>query len=178
MAIERVSKRTPPPTVVTPTPEQLERLEKRKRFRNRYIYAPTVVVTLLWLVVVAALLWLIGGAENEFEYRQILSGIADAIAILFLLPTVLLCAVPPLAVVGFYMYRRQQKRELPANVEQLPLMWRIENIITRVKVRLETTVLPAIASPVITAYAVAAFMGTLFIEIRKMISREIDRYVG
>ena len=177
MAIERIS-HTPPPVVVTPTPEQLERLEQRKRFRNRYIYAPVVVVTLLWLVAVVILLWLIVGVENEVAYRRILSGIADAIAILFLLPTVLLCAVPPLAVTGFFIYRRRQKRELPADVEQLPLTWRIENIITRVKAQLETTILPAIANPVITAYAVAAFVRTLLVELRKMVSREIDRYVG
>ena len=176
MAIERVS-HTPPPTVVTPTPEQLERLEKRKRFRNRYIYAPVIVVTLLWLVTIAILLWLVWGAENEVEYRAILSGIADAIAILFLLPAVLLCALPPLAIAGFYVYRRQQRRPQPAGVERLPLLWRVENVIVRVQRRLETSILPAIANPVITAHAVAAFIRTFIVELRKIVSREIDRYV-
>lgn len=166
----------PPPE---PTAEQLARLRARHSFRNRFIYGPMVLITLLWLVGLVVLFWLVlAPGEDIARYREVISGVADVVTILFITPWLVVCALPIVGAVGLVVYRRQRKPEQTPEVASLPLFWRVENIISKVQYRLDNQILPKMAQPVITAYGLVAFVRTLLNEIKEIVSREINRYVG
>lgn len=170
-----------PPVPPQARPEQLERRERRQRFYRLRVILPMALVALLWLGVTLLLLWLTVAGEwfaidtNQAYYRTLVSGLADIVLVLSLLPLLLLCALPSALAVGLVVYRRQKKQEAP-EVENLPLFWRIENVIIRVKERLDEDILPRMAQPVITAYGLVAFVRAFLSELREIIAREIRKY--
>jgi hypothetical protein len=160
---------TPPP--VQPTLEQLARREALRRFNRRYVYLPLIIFAILWAIVLAAMLWvsLVGEwfaiSTNQETFRPMFSGIADIVVIVL----VSLCGLTlliPIALFGYGYYavrqrRKRQEAQLPAGMEPLPIMWRIENIVERVRQTTADT-LPLVARPVLRSYAIAAYWRTLW----------------
>lgn len=178
MTTETLS-RAEPPERVRPTPEQLERKRKQQRFTRRRVWLPVGVVTLLWLLAIAGLLWLtVAGSwfnmdTNQATYRSLVSGAADAIIILSITPLLLLCALPSVGVIALAVRRRRQEPKPRSWTEGgRRLLWRVENGVMAVRQRLEEDVLPSVARPVTSAYALAAFVRTLWRITAEMISRE------
>ena len=163
-----------------PRPEQLARRERQLRFTGRWVYLPLIALTALWVIVIILLLWLALVGEDVEEYRLALSGVADLVLIAFMTPLVLLCAVPAFGPIALYVYmRRQREGEAPGWFEKLRrIFWRVENVVISVRETLDEKVLPKIAKPVISAYALAAFVRTLLEELGQTIRREINRHVG
>lgn len=165
-----------------PTPAQLARLQARRRYNRVYVYLPLGLVAFLWLLLVAGLLWLTVAGKwfyvdtNQEYYRSLVSGVADAFTVLMLLPLLLLCALPSLGAVGFIAWRRRSRKAKQDSYGTLPLFWRVDNLVTRVETAV-TSFLPRMARPVISAYAALAYVRTLLRELKKTISREINRYV-
>lgn len=161
----------------TPTPEQEARLAARRRFNRRYVYLPMALITLLWVGFILLLLWLtVAGAwfavdTQSDTYRQLISGAADFIIMGAVIPWLLLCGVATYLPIGLIIYRRRQKAEQPPEPASLPLFWRIDNVVHTVYERLNESILPAIARPVITAHAIATFLRSLFTTLKNEIRR-------
>lgn len=183
MTIETLPPAAEPVEPPGPTAAQLERLAARKRFNRLYVYLPAGIVVLVSLGVVLALLWLTVVGDwfavdtNQEYFRVLTSGIADALTVLFIAPMLLLCAIPIAIPIGLAIYRRQQKKVAPVGAPQLPLLWRVENRLVSFQRTLNEKVLPRVAQPIASAYAAAAYVRTFFQQLRKIISREINRYV-
>lgn len=161
-----------------PSLEQRERREQQRRFTRRWVYVPVGLLFFLWLAVTIVLLWLTLAGESVGDYRVAISGVADLVLILFMTPLVLLCAIPAFGPIGLYVYlRRQRDPEVPGWMAKLRrLFWRLENVVVNVRETLDEKVLPKLAEPVVSAYAIAAFVRTLFKELKTAIRREINRY--
>jgi len=170
------------PAPPEPSAEQLARRARRKRSYRLRVILPMALVTLLWLGLALLLFWLAVAGEwfsvdtDQAYYRTLISGLADVVMILTLLPLLLLCVLPSALALGLVVYRRSKKKEAPVEPEKLPLFWRVENIVIEVQQRLET-ILPKVARPVISAHAAVAFVRKFLKELRGIITREIDRYV-
>lgn len=167
---------------VVPTEEQQARLRARRRFNRLSIYLPLGLVAFLWLLLVVGLLWLTVAGKwfyidtNQEYYRGLVSGIADAFTVLMLLPLILLCAVPLVGTVAFVVWRRRSRKPDGDDYGKLTLFWRVDNLITRVRLT-AGSVLPKMARPVIYVHGAVAYVRTLLQEIKKIVSREINRYV-
>jgi len=110
---------------------------------------------------------------NQAAYRSLVSGAADAVIVLFITPMLLLCALPTVGILALMVQGRRREPEPRSWTESgRRLLWQVENGVTAVRQRLEQDVLPAVARPVTSAYALAAFARTLWKEIAEMISRE------
>lgn len=178
MTTETLS-RAEPSERVRPTPEQLERKRRQQRFTRRRVWLPVGAVILLWLLAIAGLLWLtVVGSwfnmdTNQVTYRSLVSGVADAILILSITPLLLLCALPSVGLIALVVRRRRREPESHSWTEGgRRLLWRVENGVMAVGRRLEEDVLPSVARPVTSAYALAAFVRTLWRITAEMISRE------
>lgn|SRR5690606_30647985 len=165
-----------------PTAEQRARAKALRRFNRRYVYLPMALLALLWLGLIVGMLWLTLVGDwfnvntNQAYYRGLISGVADAFTILMLAPFMVLCALPIVAAVALFIWRRQRRRAQPAGPEKLSIFWRLENIVDGVRARVATTT-PKLARPVISAHAAGAFARSLLGQTKEIVSREINRYV-
>lgn len=166
-----------------PTAEQLARRQSRRRFNRLYVYLPLVLVALLWLGLILGMLWLsVAGRwfamdTNQVYYRSLISGVADAFAIIMLMPLLLLCALPTAAFVGLFFYQRQRKKAKAQQGESLPILWRVENAVSSVRATTDR-VTPKLADPVITAHATVAYVRIFLRRLKEIITEEINRYVN
>ncbi len=171
---------TSPP--VQPTAEQLARREALRRFNRRYVYLPLIIFAVLWAIVLAAMLWVSLVGEwfaintNQEMFRPMFSGIAD-IVIIVLVSMCGLMLLIPIALFGYGFYtvadRRERQRQVHEQAqlpEPLPIMWRIENMVERVR-QITADTLPLVARPVLRSYAIAAFWRTLWNEIKRIVTR-------
>jgi hypothetical protein len=158
-----------------PTPEQEERLKARRRFNRLAVYVPLGVIVFLWLLLIAGLIWLTVAGQwfyvdtNQEYYRNLVSGVADAVLVLMLAPLMLLCAVPLVAGIAFLVWNRRRRAGRPYGTLP-PLFWRIDNLINRARAAI-SSFLPKLANPVIAAHGSAAYARTLLQEIKKLVSR-------
>lgn len=168
------------------TPEQNERLLRRRRFNRLYVYLPMGAIGSLWLLLTLGLIWLtIAGKwfamdTNEAYYRRLVSGLADAFSILMVVPLLVLCAVPSILAGAVVIYRWQRRREQPDPTPTSPLMWKVENAVASIRDGVES-VTAKMSRPVIDLYAAAAFAQSLVTQIKQSILRilqELDRYVN
>lgn len=139
-----------------PTDSQLERAAAIRKFNFRFVYLPIGLISLVVLLTVLALLYLALFPPNE-ETLQSISGLADAVTILGIMPLLLLCTiVPTLAVVATV----QGKRRGIAPIRQLQLLlWRLDRGMTGLK-RTIGRVAQKLANPFITIQAALAFVGS------------------
>lgn len=165
-----------------PTEEQQARLRARRRFNRLSIYLPLGLVALLWLLLTVGLLWLTVAGKwfyidtNQEYYRGLVSGVADAFTVLLLMSLILLCAVPLIGAVAFAVWRLRSRKPDGDRYGKLPLFWRVDNLIMRIQLA-AGSVLPKVAGPFISVFGAVAYVRTLLQEIKKIISREINRYV-
>lgn len=100
------------PVTYSPSHEQLEREQALKRYNRLYIYVPvaiaaTIVLTLLILMLIGIFAPGLVGAE------AFLSGLSDTILVLWMIPMTVLCAIVPIAYVGYLVNLRQRRSQLP-----------------------------------------------------------------
>lgn len=158
------------------TPDQRERLLRRRRFNRLYVYLPMGAISGLWLTLIAGLIWLTVAGKwfamdtNEAYYRRLVSGLADAFSILMLIPLLVLCAIPSVLAGAVVIYRWQRRREQPDPTPSVPLMWRVENVVATIADSVEN-VTQKMSRPLIDVYAAAAFVRTLLAQIKQSILR-------
>ncbi len=121
----------------SPSPEQLERERALKRFNRLYIYVPVTVAVII--VVVLVVLMLIGIlAPGLVGANVFLSGLADTILVLWMIPMMVLFALVPIGYVAYLVNRRQRRDQLPPDSPLLRhsraqmAMWQAQNIVDRV----------------------------------------------
>lgn len=182
MTTERLPQIAQPSYGPVPTADQIARKAARKRFNRLYVYLPLGIIALVWLLLIVGLIWLTVAGRwfhvdtSQEYYRSLVSGVADAFLVLMLLPFMIVCAVPPVAAIGFVVWRHRRQKAQPDSYGKLPLFWRLDNVVTRVRSAAAAST-PKLANPVITVHSTASYLRTLLQEIRKTFSREINRYV-
>jgi hypothetical protein len=150
-----------------PVPEQLERAAALRQFNRLFVYLPLAVFSLAGLVLVGLLLWGVF-SPNVTGTREFVSGLADLVVIMTVMPLLLLCAIVPAAAIGWLVYRRQQPRQEHGRFQTL--FWRLDTLLTRFQATLATT-LPKAAAPVIKGHAWAAYLRALLENLKKLLIR-------
>ena len=139
--------------VFVPTAVQLARANELKRFNRWVVYVPLGVLATAVLGLLVYLLILAIWPPYE-DTRLFLSGIADIILILFLLPFVLLFGLLVLGLLGGGLYWRQSRnktgeRSLQEKYGRLRLLlWKLDQKLSKVY-RQADKVMPMLANPVI-----------------------------
>jgi hypothetical protein len=145
----------PEPTSFTPSNEQLEREQALKRFNRLYIYTPVaigaaVAIGLLILMLVGIFAPGLVGAE------AFLSGLADTILVMWMIPMMVLFAMGPIAYVAYLVNRRQRRNQLPPDSPLLQhsrvemALWQAQNVLDRVERQTEA-VSDRVAQPFVNA---------------------------
>ncbi len=164
-----------PPEVAnpfTPTAVQIQRAQELKRFNRLVIYLPLGIITaaalglLIYLLIIAV--W------PPFEdTRLFLSGVADIILILFLMPVILIFGLVLAGVIGGFVYWRQSKKEEGEPSLQNKygrfrlLLWKVDQKLSGVY-RTIDQLMPKIANPVIRFNETITYINT-------RLARLIDR---
>jgi preprotein translocase subunit SecG len=172
---------TPPPLypepVVEPTEEQLLRREARRQYERKTLFIPMAIIAVIWVVVTIGMIWLslAGGwfgvdTDQEF-YRTLFNGVANVVLILTICLWMLFLAIPMGLFIYLWSYRRQQIADRPPGPKPLPFFWRIDNIVIQVRDAV-AQFLPKLARPLILLHGVAAYIKTLFKEIKKILHLE------
>jgi len=100
----------PPPPPFEPNEEQLARVQQLRRFNFWAVYFPLGLVGLVVLGLVVYMLVLAIWPPYEGT-RPFLSGLADSVLIMSLLPLVLVCGLLQAAMLGGFYYWRQSRKE-------------------------------------------------------------------
>lgn len=150
-----------------PLPDQLERAAALQRFNRLYIYIPLGVFSLAGLALVVLMLWGVL-SPNVVGTREFVSGLADLVVIMTVLPLLLLCALVPAAAIGLVVYRRQQPKREHGRFHTL--LWRLDALVTKVQDTVSTTT-PKAAAPVIKGHAWMAYIQTLLKSVKKQFTR-------
>lgn len=147
-------------TGIEPTAVHQERIASLKRHNWLFVYAPLIIFGIILLVLTGLMFW---GALSPriVGTREFVSGVADIIIILTILPLSLMCLIPPLALGGFVIYQRRKQGEKREEYGRLQrLFWRIEGIIDTVHHKIEAN-LSKVGQPIIRLNAIMAFVTTL-----------------
>lgn len=155
------------PQLYQPSPEQLERAAALQRFNRLYVYIPLAVFSLAAVALVTLMLWGVF-SPNVVGTREFVSGLADLVVIMTVMPLLLLCLIGPAAAVGLVVYRRQQPKREHGRFHIL--LWRLDALVTKAQDAISATT-PKAAAPVIKGYAWMAFMQTLLENVKKQFTR-------
>ena len=93
--------------VFEPSNRQLERAAKIRRFNRIYIFLPVSLASIIALTLTILLIILALGIGTD-EVRETISGIADSVLILAIIPTMVLCAIVPTAYIAISIQMRQR----------------------------------------------------------------------
>lgn len=151
--------------------EQAARDKALRRFNWLFVYMP---VALLGLGMLALLVWLAWvSLPDAAEKRQAaVSGVADIILILWLCPTVLLCALGPGLGIFLLVRRRQSGSVVRQRLQRL--LWRLENLIATVRPKL-LALEARLAQPVIAGHGwlsfVRAWLSTVWRSVKALFRR-------
>lgn len=142
------------PTAFYPTDEQQARVAAMQRFTRLYVYLPLGMATAVVVILTLYLLYLAVFPTTE-DTRLVLSGLADFILVLWLLPVVLIFGLVMTAVCGGYLYYWYGLDETQRPIPPAPaygrvraLLWRIDNLLVRLLPRLNE-VLTYLSWPII-----------------------------
>lgn len=159
----------------SPSAEQLARAKARRRFNFWAVYAPLIIAGLGVLVLVGFMVWGVLAPESAAT-RNYVSALADLLIILAALPLALVCGAVPLGMVGYMVYRQQQKAARPKGEGQpvygrlQKLFWQLDNLIVTSQ-RKSEELLPKVAQPLIRLNAFIAYLETLFARLKAFVLR-------
>lgn len=125
----------------TPSTEQLARAAALRRFNRLYVYVPVGLVTAVILALSLYLLYLALFPPSEDTYL-FLSGLADFVLIMMLLPVVLIFGLVMTAVIGGYVYYNYFMDEADRPIPPAPPYGRVRTLLWRADSLLLMIVLP------------------------------------
>ncbi len=161
-------------TPYEPSPSQLAREAALKRFNWMFVYVPVTILGLIVLGLVIFMIWAAVTNSPEDHLFSLLSGTADIILIsCAILPAMLVCAIGP-ALAGLLIYRTNERRKLTPEERRSKLqvlLWRVDQLITKIQTRLRDSYLDQVVRPVIKGHALAAALRTIADNIRKLLGR-------
>lgn len=154
-----------------PTTAQLERAAALRRFNRLVVYLPVLLFALVTLALF--ILMLINALPNEGSHntRQFLSGLADIILIVTIIPLWLVFTLIPVGAIVVFWQMRQ--RDISPLRGLQTLFWRIESKIGTVQQKTEE-VAPKVAQPVINANAKLSFVMTWLDAMRHFFRRRFN----
>lgn len=146
-----------PPETYQPTTAQLERAAALRRFNRLAVYLPVLLFALIALILFV--LMLINALPNEGSQatRSLLSGLADIILIVTIIPLWLVLTLVPVGAIVLVVQMRQ--RDISPLRGLQTLFWRIESKLGQVQQKTEE-VAPKAAAPVIKVNAQLSFVLT------------------
>lgn len=156
---------TQPPVIGTPI--QQDRAAALRRFNLFFVYLPVALVLLLVLLLMGFLSWLTIGGGGDEATRSTVSGVADILTILFILPLTLMCAIVPLGAVGLVIYGRRQKWAPLRRLQRT--LWKAEDAVVKVNVK-ANEVAPKVARPVISMHAIMAYIERFLSHLKRMLT--------
>lgn len=158
-----------------PTAVQLERANALKRFNRLVIYLPLGLLATAVLGLLIYLLILAIWPPYE-DTRLFLSGIADIILILLLLPVVAIFGLLLAGILGGVIYLRQSRKEnaTPALQQKYGrlrlLLWKLDQKLSIVY-RKADQIMPRLANPVIRFNAFTAYITAWLGQLAKQLNR-------
>lgn len=135
-------------------PEQAARDKALRRFNWLFVYTPIALVS---FGILALMIWLAWATlPTVAQTRQgAVSGVADIILILWLCPTVLVCALFP--GLGIFLLVRRRRSGSRVRLRLQRLLWRAQNLMDTLRLRLDALE-ARLAQPVIVAYGWVGFV--------------------
>ncbi|MCP4357258.1 MAG: hypothetical protein GY796_04480 [Chloroflexi bacterium] len=171
-----IEARPPLPTGYVPDDDQLSRYAATQRFTRLYIYLPLGVLTAVVLIFVIYLLYLAIFPPDETT-RIFLSGLADFILVIWLIPTVALFGLVMTAVIGGTIYYKYIMDESERPIAPGPphgrirtLLWRLDTLLIRLRPKLEKST-GIIARPVISLNVWLVYIETWLKHLKQIIIR-------
>lgn len=145
-----------------PSQEQLEREKELERFNRWTIYLPVGVAAATALALL--ILMLIGIFASGLVGTEVfLSGLADTILVLWMLPLSVLCAIGPIAYLAYLVNRRQRRSQLPPESPLLRhsrmqmALWQAQDINDRIEKKAEA-LSDRVVRPLLSINALAAYI--------------------
>ena len=161
-----------PPTPYQPTEAQLARAAALKQFNRLAVYLPVTLFAIIVLVLFVLMLINALPAEGSQATRQLLSGLADIILIVTLMPLWLMLTLIPVAVIVLLVQMRQ-KDVSPLRGLQI-LLWRVDSKVGQLQAKTEELA-PKAAAPVIEANARLTFLSAWLEALKHHFSPEARR---
>ncbi len=164
-----------PQDTFVPTAVQLERANALKRFNRLVVYLPLGLLTTAVLGLLIYLFVLAVWPPYE-DTRLFLSGIADIILILFMLPVVIIFGLLVAGIFGGLIYRRQSRKVDGTPTMQQKygrlrvLLWKLDQKLSVVYRKVDQ-LMPRIANPVIRFNAFLAYMAAWLGQLNKQRNR-------
>jgi len=129
-----------------PTLSQLERAARLRRFNWLTLYGPVLLIGAAVLGLVGLMLW---GAFSPAVAgtAEFVSGLADLIVILAIIPWLMVCGLIPAAIIALFIYRARR----PNNNEHGRLrlwIWQLDAFIDKTRGKIDK-LLPQAVKPVI-----------------------------
>ncbi|HRQ38662.1 MAG TPA: hypothetical protein PLD25_12210 [Chloroflexota bacterium] len=173
---------TPPLSSITtgfePSAEQLARATALRRFNRLYIYLPVGLVTAVVLLITLYLL-IIAIFQPSPELYLFLSGLADFVLILMLLPVVLIFGLVMTAVIGGYVYYNYFMDEADRPIPPAPPYGRVRTLLWRADSFLLLIILPKlrhisqrISQPIIRFNGWFAYIQSWLDSLRRLVVRD------
>ena len=145
-----------------PYPDQLNRVQAARRFTRLYVYLPLGIFTAIVLIITLYLLYLALFPPSEETYTY-LSGLADFVLIMFMIPVVIIFGVLLFGGIGAYIYYKyymdEEDRPLPPAPQYgriRTLLWRIDELLIKIMPKVDTAV-GTISRPVIAFHGWLAY---------------------
>lgn len=163
-------------TPFVPTAVQLERTRSLQRFNLWAVYVPLGVVVTAVLALLVYLLIIAIWPPYE-DTRLFLSGIADIILILFMLPVVLVFGLVVAGLIGGGIYWRKSRKESDAPALQKQygrlrlLLWKVDQKLSSVYRQIDQ-IMPKVAGPVIRYNAFQAYISTWLDHLKQQFKRQ------
>lgn len=135
----------PPPvesfarTDYIPTAEQLARDEALKRYNQRSITIPVVIISLIAVGLFVLLLVLAFGLRNTGQAREFIAGMSALTIILIAIPLIFVMTVLPIAYLAWWYNRRQQRKLYPETGPMAYrsriqiLLWQLDSLLVQVQ---------------------------------------------
>lgn len=164
------------PTGFQPSDEQLARMAATQRFIRLYVYLPMGVITAVVVFITLYLLYLAFFPPTPDIYI-FLSGLADFVLVMFLIPVVTIFGLLLTAGIGGYIYywygMDETERPIPpapAHGRIRTLLWQVDSLIVRFRPKLleaETR----ITRPVIRFHVWLAFVSAWVNSVQRWVRR-------
>ncbi len=157
-----------------PTAVQQQRAKALKRFNRLAIYLPLGLIATAVLAVLVYLLIIAIWPPFE-DTRLFLSGIADIILILLVLPMVIVFALLLAGTFGGLFYWRQSRRDSASTLQRKYgrlrlLLWKLDQKLT-VYYRKVHLLMPKLAQPLIRFNAFSAYVGAWLDQLTKQLRK-------
>jgi hypothetical protein len=150
-----------------PTMSQQERVASLRRFNSRFVYAPIIISSVIVVILVLLLLY-IALNPPTFGALQTISGISDAVVILFTIPAMIFCSIVPIVFIAATVQARKQGIA-PLRQFQI-LMWRVDGGVGVVRQK-TNEIAPKIAAPFIKVRSIYAYIITLLKRLTSIFKR-------